>query len=300
MKFLGTTTKAANQTTCDGVEDPRILSAQLLNTKKSFRLKGYTHVRISEIGTFCPREYAIGYQLGSKKESYVEFATQQQFDLGSALHYWYQNGGSKVFKDVLHGWWFCLSCQQTRKNKDGTNYFGLKPTTKCNNCGAHPAASQYQEFFFRIDNPYRVVGKIDGVIKKDNVYRFCDLKSFWKKPDSGFPAGNDVTQIASYAHFYNFVPEEQKFPVPIDTSTVYLHYISKKFSYSDSLPTYQIKPTQKMIDLIVKRVKDFTDSTITGVLPEPFEQCVRNKFEKGRAKDCFLKNNCLHYYQEGK
>lgn len=295
MKFIGTSKK--NITTCDGVEDPKILSHQLLNTKKSFRLKKYTHIRISEIGTFCPREYTCFYLNDAAQKSFVDFPLQQQFDLGSAIHWWMQNK-SKTFQ--IYGFWRCLSCSQTRLNKYGTKYFGTKPNTPCLNCGAHQDATEYEEFYFRMDDPYRVVGKIDGIIKKDNVFRFVDFKSYWEKPKAGFPSGNDVAQLTSYAYFYNFVPEEEKFPVEIDTNTSYLHYISKKFSYSESILTYKVQPSKKMLDIIKERVVQFTKSAKDGTIPQPFDICVRNEWKSGRSKDCPARALCKKYYQEGK
>jgi hypothetical protein len=295
MKFIGTSKK--QETTCEGVQDPRILSHQLLNTKKSFRFKKYNQIRISEIGTFCPREYAIGYLTQAEQKSFVEFGLQQQFDIGSALHYWCQNR-SKTFK--IYGFWKCLACDQTRKTKYGNRYFGQKPMTKCLNCGASSKATEYEEFYFRLENPYRVVGKIDGVIEKDGIYRFIDLKSYWEKPKGGFPAAKDVAQLSAYSFFYNYVPEEDKFPVDIDTGTSYLHYISKKFSYSESILTFPIKPSKKLIKVMIDRVKSFTLAVNGGALPEPFDICIRNEFKSGRAKDCYLKDVCKQYYQDGK
>jgi hypothetical protein len=296
LKFLGTSTKKV-VTTCDKVEDPKILSHQLLNTKKSFRYKAYTHVRISEISKFCPREYAIGYQTDSKQTSFVEFPMQQQFDLGSAIHWWLQNK-SKVFD--IYGWWKCKSCQTTRLNKYGTKYFGPKPKTPCLNCNAHHEATEYEEFYFRVDSPYRVVGKIDGIIVKDDVYRFVDFKSYWEQPKTGFPNGDDVAQLASYAFFYSQLPSELQFPVPIDTESSYLHYISKKFSYSDSILTYTVKQNDKMINKIKEKVAAFTRAVDDGSVPEPLDYCIRNKWESGRSKQCFLSDICKKYYQEGK
>jgi len=295
LKFLGTSTKKV--TTCDNVEDPKILSGQLLNTKKSFRLKKYTHVRISEIDTFCPREYSIGYKTQAAQKSFVDFSLQQQFDLGSAIHWWLQNK-SKTFD--VYGFYKCLACNKPRLNKYGTRYFGLKPKTPCLNCGAHHNATEYDEFYFRLDDPYRIVGKIDGVIKKDNVYRLVDFKSYWEKPKSGFPNGKDVAQLASYAFFYNYVPEDQKFPVPIDTDTSYLHYVSKKFSYSESVLTYPVKKSKILLDKIKEKVVFFTKSANGGPLPEPLDICIRNNWKQGRSKDCFLSDICKQYYQEGR
>ncbi len=301
MKFLKTTTtetSGGTKTAYDNIQDPQILSSQLLNTKKSYRHKKYTHIRISEIGSFCPREYAIGFLTDSATESFIDFPLQQQFDLGSALHWYYQNK-SKVFKDVLCGYFKCKACNNFRKNKDSTQYFGTKPDTDCETCGALKGATEYDEFMFRVDEPYRVVGKIDGVLMKDGVYRFIDFKSYWQKPASGFPAGKDVAQLASYAYFYSLLPDEMKFPVPIDTSTAYLHYISKKFSYGESLLTYPIKPTDKMITTIVDRVSQFTEAAKTGNVPKPFDPCVRSEFKTGKAKECGLASLCQQYYYEG-
>ena len=296
MKFLGTSIKKT-VTTCDKVEDPKILSNQLLNTKKSFRLKKYNHIRISEIDSFCPREYAIGFQTQAAQKSFVDFPLQQQFDLGSAIHWWMQNK-SKTFR--VWGFWKCLACGKPRLTKYGTKFFGTKPQTPCLNCGASHHATEYDEFYFRLDKPYRIVGKIDGVIEKDGVYRLVDFKSFWEQPKGGFPNGKAVAQLASYAHFYNYVPEEDKFPVEIDTSTAYLHYISKKFSYSESILTYPVKKNSILLDIITKRVLSFTQAVENNTVPEPLEQCIRADWKSGRSKNCFLKDICKQYYQEGR
>jgi len=295
MKFLGTVINTS--TSCDNVTDPKILSGQLLNTKKSFRQKKYTHVRISEISTFCPREYSLGYLSQAQSESFVDFGMQQQMDLGSAIHYWLQNK-SKVFD--VYGNWLCLSCQKTRLNKYGTKYFGQKPNTPCLSCGAHSDATIYEEFYFRLDAPYRIVGKIDCVLKKDDVYRFGDFKSYFEQPKSGFPNAKDVAQLASYAYFYNHVPEENKFPVQIDTSTSYLHYISKKFSYSESILTFPVKQPEKLLDKIKANVLSFTKAANGGPIPEPLDGCVSASFVSGRAKECHMKDNCKQLFQEGK
>jgi len=295
MKFLGTVTKNTTAT-CDNVQDPKILSHQLLNTKKQPRFKKYNQVRISEIGTFCSREYALGYKTDSQQKGWVDYPLRQMFDLGSAIHWWYQNR-SNVFN--IYGFWECRACLTTRLTKYGTKYFGQRPKTKCLNCGADAAASEYQEMYFRLESPYRIVGKIDGVIKKDNIYRLIDLKSYFEVPEAGFPNAKDVAQLSAYAYFYRFIPEDQKFPVDIDTNTSYLHYISKKFSYSDSLLTYPVTPSDKLLEIMKKRVADFTTSTEGGPLPAPLDICIRNDFNAGRAKSCFMRDLCHQYYREG-
>ncbi len=304
MKFLRTTTEEKHTggggvSKYDNIGDPVVLSHQLLNTKKSFRYKKYTHVRISEVHSFCPREYAIGYLTDTAQENYVDFPLQQQFDLGSAIHYWVQNGHSKVFKDVICGTWKCLGCRNKRKNKDGSIYFGTKPKTNCETCGAFPEATVYDEFMFRIDKPYRIVGKMDEILFKDGVYRIGDFKSYWQRPKSGFPIGKDVVQLSSYMYFYSLLPDELKFPVNVDTTCGYLHYISKKFSFTESILTYPIRPNKKMLEPIIRNVGAFTNAANIRKLPPPLSVCLRSEFKKGRAKDCYMADKCKEYYYNG-
>ena len=304
MKFLGTSTRETKigeastpqNTSCDGCQDPGLLTSALANTKKSFRHKKFNQVRISEVGTFCPREYALGFLTDTAAESFVDFPLQQVFDLGSALHYWMQNR-SKVFRDCLCGYWSCLACQNYRLNADGSKYFGTKPKDNCETCGASPKATEYEEYMFRLTEPYRIVGKLDAVLLKDGVYRFADFKSYAKKDN--FPLGKDVAQLAAYTYFYQFVPNEEKFPVPIDTSTAYLIYISKAFSYRESILTYPIRPTEKMIETIRGNVSQFTEATKTGNLPEPLNVCIRKDFNSGKAKDCSMRELCKEKHLSG-
>jgi len=298
LKFLRTTVEeketGKNTTQYDNIKDPQILSSQLLNTKKSFRYKKYTHIRISEIHSFCPREYALGFLTDTSQKNFVDFPLQQQFDLGSAIHFWVQNK-SKVFKDVLYGNFKCLACQRLRENKDGSLYFGTRPNTPCPFCGANQQATEYNEFMFRVDEPYRVVGKMDAIIFKE-AYRIGDFKSYWQRPPSGFPIGKDVIQLASYMYFYDQLPDEIKFPVKIDTSCGYLHYISKKFTYSDSILTYPIRPTEKMIRPIINNVAIFTEAVKTRTIQAHLNYCLRSELKKDRAKDCYLSDLCKEYY----
>lgn len=301
MRFLGTSTKetqVGTTTKYDNIEDPRILSHQTLNTKKSFRFKKYTHVRISEVHSFCPREYSIGFLTDTAQENYVDFPLQQQFDIGTALH-WYLQNKSKVFKDILNGWWMCKACNNYRLNKDGTRYFGTKPKGNCETCGALPGATEYEEFMFRVDEPYRIVGKMDAVMLQDGVYRFGDFKSYWQKPATGFPIGKDTIQLSSYMQFYTYLPDELKLPVPIDSSVGYLYYISKKFSFNESVLTYPVKPTEKLINKILSNVGAFTEATKTGIIPDPLDSCIKSDFSKGRSKDCYLSDTCKKMYYDG-
>ena len=312
MRFLGREQSQPNQsgqeekpetktqTSVDGVSDPSVLTSQITNLKQSFRYKGYTHIRMSEVATFCPREQAIGYLKNIKKKDFVETPLQVQFDLGSALHFWFQNH-SKITKDVLFGNWKCLSCHNFRKNDDGSNYFGPRPSKylkrPCETCGASTDATFFEEFFFRMDRPYPVVGKFDGIICKDGVYRLVDFKSYFEA--SNFPLTKDVIQIVSYAHFYEFLPDHLKLPVPIDIGTSYLMYISKKFNYKSPILTYPVKKTKGMMDKITSQVDQVRHAQDTNELPAPLNSCVKNNFSSGKAKQCYLAQYCKEEYDNG-
>jgi len=294
LKFIKKTKEESDKPRVDDVEDPSILMSQLINTNKSFRHKKWTHVRISEIDSFCPRAYALAWAQDEKTESYVHFALQQQFDIGSAMH-WYLQNFSKVFKDNFYSLWKCVACGNMRVNDDGSLRFSRNPRFfdkkgKCEHCGASNEATFCEEFMFRMDSPYRTVGKMDGVIKVDEgVYRFLDFKTFFD--ESNLPKGSDFCQVASYCYFYNFLEEKDKLPVTIDTSIGYLFYVSKKMNFREPIKAFPVEVKGALIDPIKEKVAKFTDAVDNGNIPEPFEPCTRN-FEAGKAKKCEMRELC--------
>ena len=303
MKFLGITQqkedkpkKSAYYTNLEG--NPAALAQNDLNLKKRFNIKKYTHIRLSELATFCPREYALGYKYGKARESYTEYPLMQQFEIGSALHFWYQNF-SKVFKDVLYGYWKCWACGKLR-GKD-TPFFGTRAEVKnkpCEHCGASGDATFYHEYYFRIDEPYRVVGKLDGFILKENKIHVIDLKTYFTKDN--FPKLQDKAQLIGYMLFSGYISKEYKIPYPVNLEIGYLYYISKKFSYSESILAYPVEKNPKIVNPILKNVSAFSNSVKTGILPDPFDTCVRSDWKKGKAKKCYLSDLCRELFISGK
>ena len=301
MQFLGKSSKekesASTSNSIDGVSDPGILTNQLSNTNKSFRYRPFKHVAISEMATFCPRQYVIGYLEDEKREEFVEFPGQIQMDIGSAFHFWLQNY-SKIYKHNLYGYWRCAACHNYRLNEDGSLYFGKRPSyylkRGCEHCGASSDASFFEEFFFRLNDPYPVSGKMDGVLEKENVFRFIDFKTYWDGKD--LPLGKDKVQLATYMLIYSMLPNESKFPVEVDTNIGYLIYFSKKFNYRNPILTYPVYLTESFTNTtkaqleLVKRGQQF------GEVPEPFESCKKSGFQAGRAKNCAMKEKCREYY----
>jgi len=299
VKFLGVTKENVQKSDINCFNDlpdsPNVTAKDLLNLNKTYNRKKYTHVRLSELAVFCPREYVLGYKYGKVKEAFTEYPLMQQFELGSALHFWYQNF-SKVFKDVLYGYWRCWACGNLRGK--GKSFFGTRKEVKatpCEHCGAKPDATFYHEFYFRVDEPYRVVGKIDGFIMKDNELYIIDFKTFFEKGD--FPKPQDKIQLAGYMFFYELLPDDLKLSYKVNTSAGYLYYISKKFNYRDSILAYEVQKEDKLIEPIKKNVGMFTRGVKEGIIPEPFDICIRSGWSRGKAKNCYLRDLCRQEYE---
>lgn len=295
MKFLGVSQKEEKSFYKTVDTTPGLLAQSTLNLRKTFNIKKYTHVRLSELSIFCPREYAIGFKYGKARESYTEYPLMQQFEIGSALHFWYQNF-SKVFKDVLYGYWKCWACGKLR-GKDRP-FFGVRDEVKktpCEHCGASGDATFYYEYYFRIDEPYRVVGKIDGFILKGDSLYIMDIKSFFE--ESNFPKLQDKVQLMGYMLCYDYLPEELRPPVKVNCEEGILYYVSKKFSHNASILSYLVEKEEETVTKIKENLSLFTESTKTGELPPPFDSCVRNKWSKGKAKNCYLSDLCRELYE---
>lgn len=274
----------------DTVTNPSQLSRNIVRIEPRVQKKGYESMRLSQIDSACPREYTIGHLLGLKGTDSVPFHLKMQFDIGSALHEHVQNTPSFFKKDSLVGYWFCLACGKTRR-------FGLRPDTPCEHCGARYHATRYQEYMFRLQKPFRVVGKVDVILQvAPGVYRFGDIKS--TKDDSIFPGPAETAQIASYMYFYQFDESKNKLPLEIDRSVGYLIYVPKTMSYSKPVLTFPVKPTKAFMEPYIEKARAFTEGVKSRRLPEAFLSCVNTQFCSGPAKNCPMVAYCKKYHDE--
>lgn len=269
----------------DNIDDPVAVTNNLMNAQPRVKYKGYNYMRMSEIDRACPREWVIGYRKTQKVKDVARFANLVVMDLGSALHWWLQNTPT-YFGDKRIGYWKCIACGNTR--------FGAPPTTACEVCGAKPSAFFYDEYMFRLKEPFRVVGKLDMILAIGGKYRAVEIKSH--AGNRPIPQGAHISQLCGYIHYCQNDPN---IPVPIDPSIGYLVYINKNFSYSQPILSYPIRPTKTVIEKLDSKVSAYTHGTITGELPLPLNDCVGSNWTSSRAKNCPMRTLCKKLYSEG-
>lgn len=274
----------------DGITDPVKLTKGIMSAGPQTRVRKYMWLRLSEIDGMCPREWVIGHVNDRPRTEKVPFAMTCVMDMGSALHFWIQNYGHKIyFPDGFFGFWRCSACGNRRR-------FGTKPKDICEFCQASPRATFYDEYMFRLqrDKDFHVVGKIDGIIKVGSKYRFIDIKTYGKPIDG--PQGRDVMQLASYMYFSQFDDTATAVPIEIDRSTGYLVYFSKLFNYRAPIKTFPVRPNEGMMEPVIQKARDFTAGVRTGTLPGVLPQCFAARWRSGRANKCSMKDWCQDYH----
>ena len=282
------TSASANTEIIDQIKDPVKLSYYLIQAtndrKKEMR---YRSLRLSEIDGACPREYVLGRLLDLSYWSSVRFSNRWQMDMGSVLHWKIQNDPD-YFGDKIVGYWKCMACGYPRR-------FGVKPQEPCEQCKAHPRVTEYDEYMFRLKSPYRVVGKVDLILRvAPRVYRFGEIKTCSEDLDS--PVGWHVAQAASYTYFSRY---DDSLPIQIDRSTCYLFYFNKKFNWKSPTKTFTIKPTAALIDPLKEKAALITNCIKEKTLPAPLVNCINNNFAKGRASKCGIAKECKKKFDMG-
>ena len=274
----------------DSITDPRKLPHHLLNNYGGRRSeRRYKNLRLSEIDGACPREWVLGHLLNLTYFQNVPMANLWQMNMGSILH-WYIQNDPAFFGDKLIGYWKCRACGYNRR-------FGTRPAEPCEKCHAHPRVTEYDEYMFRLSTPYRVVGKIDLILRiAPRIYRFGEIKTCSK--DMMSPDGGHVAQTASYNFFSRY---DDKLPIQIDRSTCYIFYFNKKFDFKGPVKTFTVRPTERLINPLKAKAAMITEGVVTKTLPLPLSQCVSVDFSSnsGRPKRCGIAKNCKQYYDMG-
>lgn len=182
----------------------------------------------------------------------------------------------------------CYACGNQRR-------FGVRPKEPCEFCGASPRATHYSEYMFRLQHPFRVVGKMDLIIKVGDVYRIVEIKTTGKEIDR--PMGEHVAQLASYMYFSQF--DEGGLPIKIDRSVGYLVYFNKMFNYRAPVKTFPVKPTQRFMAPLIEKATQFTEGVNLGILPPVLNACLASRWNSGPAKGCPVSDACQKYHRVG-
>jgi hypothetical protein len=278
----------STQTVLDGISDPRQLPKHFLEvTKGRSQERRYKNLRLSEIDKACPREWVLGHCLDLYYMDNAPFPNVWQMDMGSVLHRHIQNA-SNYFGDKLVGWWQCLACGNVRR-------FGVRPTEPCEKCHAHPRVTEYYEYMFRLSKPYRVVGKIDLILRvAPRVYRFGEIKTVSKDVEN--PDGAHVAQVLSYNFFSKY---DDKLPITIDRSVAYIFYFNKIFNFKGTVKTFKVQPTDRNIGPLKAKARAITEGVDNRTLPDPLLPCIKTNFSKnsGRARSCGIPGDCKKYFE---
>lgn len=292
MKFLDShkTEMPSTESVIDSITDPTKLPYHLMNDYNGRRQeRRYQNLRISEIDGACPREWVLGHLLDLSYWSSVPVANLWQMNMGSILH-WYIQNDPAFFGDKLVGWWKCMACGHVRR-------FGVRPDEPCEKCHAHPRVTEYMEYMFRLSKPYRVVGKIDLILRiAPRVYRFGEIKTCSK--DVGSPDGSHIAQAVSYNYFSRY---DDTLPIQIDRSTVYIFYFNKMFNFKGPIKTFPVKPTERLVNPLKVKAAMVTEGVNTRTLPDALTACVNVNFsnKSGRSKQCGIPAECKKYFELG-
>jgi len=274
----------------DSITDPRKLPHHLLENYGGRRSeRRYKNLRLSEIDGACPREWVLGHLLDLMYYQNVPISNLWQMNMGSILH-WYIQNDPEFFGDKLVGYWKCRACGFVRR-------FGVRPKEPCEKCHAHYRVTEYEEYMFRLSNPYRVVGKVDLILRvAPRVYRYGEIKTCSK--DMTSPDGGHVAQTASYTYFSRY---DNSLPITIDRSTSYIFYFNKKFDFKGPVKTFTIKPTERLINPLVAKAALITEGIQNRVLPAPLTRCVTVNFSSlsGRPKKCGIPKECKKHFEAG-
>lgn len=293
MKFLSEHSLAeapSKESVLDSISDPTKLPHHLLDNYGGRRSeRRYRSLRLSEIDGACPREWVLGHLLDLSYFQNVPIANLWQMNMGSILH-WYIQNDPTFFGDRLVGWWRCMACGYERR-------FGVRPKEPCEKCHAHPRVTEYMEYMFRLRSPYRVVGKIDLILRiAPRVYRYGEIKTCSK--DMTNPDGSHVAQTASYNYFSRY---DTTLPITIDRSACYIFYFNKKFNFKGPVKTFTIKPTERLINPLKAKAGMITEGINNRTLPGVLTACVNLNFsdKNGRPSQCGIAKECKQYYERG-
>lgn len=279
-----------HRTIVDGINDPRQLPKHLLNnTGGRSKERRYRSLRLSEIDKACPREWVLGHCLQLYYLDTAPFANVWQMNMGTVLHHHVQND-PKYFGDRLVGWWQCKACGHIRR-------FGVRPEEPCEKCYAHPRVTEYHEYYFRINKPYRVVGKIDLILRvAPRVYRFGEIKTCSKDVEN--PDGDHVAQVLSYNYFSRY---DNQLPIQIDRSVAYIFYFNKMFNWKAPVKTFKVLPTERVLNPLKSKAGLITQGIDQKLLPDPLLPCIKVNFstKSGRPRSCGIAKDCKKYFDRG-
>lgn len=155
-----------------------------------------TYFHVSSLYYMCPRceIYKAVLPAEMLPQDRLDAITKARFDVGHAMHYWYQNKYLGPM-GVLKGKWQCSRCHDVVR--------GLMPTGFCKKC-AGEGRDKVKEWVFDetvvLSKKWNIKGKTDGVLVLDDLEYVLDIKtckpSLFGSLKSAWPSG--VYQVQVY------------------------------------------------------------------------------------------------------
>lgn len=241
----------------------------------------------SEFCGMCPRLYVLGKLLKVKSEPF-EPSLLRIFDVGSAIHHWYQN---KYFgpMGLLWGKWVCLRC-------DKSSWGFMRDAEKGCDCG-DKRVLEYLEVPVKASLPggfsTPIVGHSDGLLKIGTFWYLLEIKSI---NDNGFTwmkqaRDSHVKQAGIYCELIRQgmirFGSHEKIEIPQIRQIIIL-YVNKNRSVERQ---YNIDPDPDAARKELEKPYLVERAFKNKELPARREECVN--MMKKPAKDCALCSYCF-------
>jgi hypothetical protein len=246
--------------------------------------------RASSIYDACMRMHVLATL---EKETVTErlgFADRVTFGIGNAIHHWAQNTSWLFPPHMRVGWWRCTACGHVRR-------FGSWKKTICPKCHAEWPAQIYKEHRVKTKAPYICTGHPDLFIRKEKRVRVVEFKTI---ASSGYkelvsPKVEHEWQIQFYMWSCS---EDEKLPAKVDPNVGYIIYVSKGALWK-ALPVkmFPVVRSERVLEQIQDKLKIYYDGVKSKTPPEPLEECVEVNFDRGKARQCPMKEQCQEQHQ---
>jgi hypothetical protein len=241
----------------------------------------------SQFAGMCPRLSVLDKLLGPAKAKSIDVKTERIWDVGTALHAWYQNEYlSKM--GILWGRWECSHCHYFQ--------FGFTPKT-CSN----PACSDSSRHFIYREVPVLsplegcelpAVGHSDGLILIENRWYVLEIKTI---NSFGFgsldePYESHKLQAQIYAELIvqsKIRNYKSDVPSPIPVGIIFL-YIQKNDSAEKE---FFLELDSRAARLELQKPRIVEEAIRNHTLPDRKEECI--SMLKEPAKKCSRCSHCF-------
>jgi len=272
--------------------DSDSITSELFNLETLVKSREIKYPRASSIYDCCIRLHVLATLYGIEKTERIHLNRRVTFDIGNAIHYWFQNDPSYL-GDQRVGNWECRACGFTTK-------FGKPVTNKCRACGASHKAFVYKEIDLVLHKPYPITGHPDMFIEprtNPNVIRVMEFKTIngERFETLSAPLISHVWQLQTYIWMIN--EDDTLLPVPVDKDYGYIVYISKKEKFGQlPIKTFVVRKDRDLIRRVRVKLQHYVDGVKGRSLPDPLGKCVSSNFTDYVSNSCPVVSVCKKEY----